>query len=135
MSQNLYLVGFMGCGKTRVGRLLARRLKRPFVDLDEQFAREHDGVTAGEYIRTQGEPAFRAEEQRLLERLVKVHDFTVFSTGGGDSLAQRYGAPLLARLPIDPRFMAACDNGDPGKALEQAPQIRTALENVVRAIN
>ena len=83
MSQNLYLVGFMGCGKTRVGRLLARRLKRPFVDLDEQFAREHDGVTAGEYIRTQGEPAFRAEEQRLLERLVKVHDFTVFSTGGG----------------------------------------------------
>ena len=62
------------------------------------------------------------------------HTHPLFSSGGGEALAQRYGAPLLARLPINPEFMAACDNGDPGRALEQAPEIRTALENVVRAI-
>ena len=83
MPQNLYLIGFMGCGKSRVGKLLARRLKRPFVDMDEQFAVEHDGVTAGEFIRTQGEPAFRKAEQLLLKRLASECDFTVISTGGG----------------------------------------------------
>ena len=62
------------------------------------------------------------------------HTHPLFSSGGGEALAQRYGAPLLARLPINPKFMAACDNGDPGRALEQAPEIRTALENVVRTI-
>ena len=83
MSQNLYLIGFMGCGKSRVGKLLASRLKRPLVDLDDAFAREHGGVTAGEFIRQQGEPTFRQAEQQLLSRLATECDFTVISTGGG----------------------------------------------------
>ena len=83
MSQNLYLIGFMGSGKSRIGKLLSRRLKRPFVDMDVRFAQEHDGVTAGEFIRTQGEPSFRRAEQQLLAKLAKECDFSVISTGGG----------------------------------------------------
>ena len=83
MPQNLYLIGFMGCGKSRVGKLLARRLKRPFVDLDEQFAREHDGVSAGEFIRTRGEEEFRKEEQRILSQVSNNKVLTIISTGGG----------------------------------------------------
>ena len=62
------------------------------------------------------------------------HTHQLFSSGGGEALAKRYGAPLLARLPIDPRFMAGCDNGDLDTALRNAPAIREAMENVVRAI-
>ncbi|MBO4620200.1 MAG: hypothetical protein J5654_08835 [Victivallales bacterium] len=83
MPQNLYLIGFMGCGKSRVGKLLAHRLRRPFVDLDEQFAKEHDGITAGEFIRTYGEDAFRKEEQLLLSKLSNNQVFIIISTGGG----------------------------------------------------
>ena len=83
MAQNIYLVGFMGCGKSRVGKLLARRLKRPFVDLDDQFAKEHSGIAAGEYIRLHGEKAFRTEEQKILLKLSNNKVFNVISTGGG----------------------------------------------------
>ena len=62
------------------------------------------------------------------------HTHQLFSSGGGEALAKRYGAPLLARLPIDPRFMAGCDNGDLDNALRSAPAIREAMENVVRSI-
>ena len=62
------------------------------------------------------------------------HTHPLFSSGGGAALSKRYGAPLLAQLPINPRFMAGCDNGDLNHALESAPEIRAALENVVRAV-
>ena len=62
------------------------------------------------------------------------HTHELFSKGGGEALAKRYNAPLLARLPIDPRFMAGCDNGDLDTALRNAPAIREAMENVVRMI-
>ena len=62
------------------------------------------------------------------------HTHPLFSSGGGEALAKRYGAPLLARLPIDPRFMAGCDNGDLDTALRSAPAIREAMENVVRTL-
>ncbi len=62
------------------------------------------------------------------------HTHQLFSRGGGEALAKRYNAPLLAQLPIDPKFMACCDNGDLNRALEQAPEIRKAMGNVLRAI-
>ena len=62
------------------------------------------------------------------------HTHQLFSSGGGEALARRYGAPLLAQLPINPKFMAFCDNGDLDQALENAPEIRSSMENVIKAI-
>lgn len=62
------------------------------------------------------------------------HTHRLFSSGGGEALAKRYRAPLLAQLPINPKFMAGCDNGDLDKALADAPEIRAAMENAVRAV-
>ena len=62
------------------------------------------------------------------------HTHQLFSSGGGEALARRYGAPLLAQLPINPKFMAFCDNGDLGQALENAPEIRSSMENVIKAV-
>lgn len=58
----------------------------------------------------------------------------LFSTGGGEILSKAYGIPLLAQLPIHPKFMELCDAGDLNAALLAAPEIRTGIENVMNAI-
>ena len=62
------------------------------------------------------------------------HTHQLFSSGGGEALARRCGAPLLAQLPINPKFMAFCDNGDLDRALENAPEIRSSMEKVIKAV-
>lgn len=63
-----YLLGFRGAGKTTLGRRLAAELGFRFIDLDELFAEEMKQNTVG-WISAHGEPAFRAEEARLLARV------------------------------------------------------------------
>lgn len=63
---NLYLVGFMGTGKTTVGRALAARLHLQLIDVDAEIERRA-GVTIPEIFRTQGEAAFRALEREFIE--------------------------------------------------------------------
>jgi shikimate kinase len=77
----VYLVGFMGSGKTTVGRLLAERWGIPFVDLDAAFE-----AMAGETIRqtfeTRGEPWFREREAELLRGTAALPE-AVVAVGGG----------------------------------------------------
>lgn len=78
---NIILTGFMGTGKTTVGRLLAERLGRRFVDMDTlletQFGKPISSVFAEE-----GEPVFRAAERALCVQLAQEQGL-VISTGGG----------------------------------------------------
>ena len=61
----MYLVGFMGAGKTSVGRALAKRLDWRFVDVDEQIEqREH--LAVAEIFQRHGEPYFRGIERAVL---------------------------------------------------------------------
>ncbi len=79
----IYLIGYMGAGKTTVGRLLAQKLNCPFVDLDDAFA-EITGLTTGEYIRKYGEQAFRRAEKDCVEKLSELPiQKVVYATGGG----------------------------------------------------
>jgi shikimate kinase len=78
---NLVLAGLRGAGKTTVGRLVARRLGRPFVDLDEEVARV-SGRTPDEVIRKSGLAAFRREERWAVARLAGRRGLVV-ATGGG----------------------------------------------------
>ena len=79
--RNIYLVGFMGTGKTFVGRILAEKLKRPFVEMDAEIERLA-GKPIGDIFREDGEDAFRAMETRLLEDLARQSGLVV-SCGGG----------------------------------------------------
>jgi shikimate kinase len=77
----IYLVGFMGAGKTTVGRELAARLDVPFFDLDE-LIEAAEKTSIKEIFAGRGEPYFRKRERDIL-RATKYLDNAVVATGGG----------------------------------------------------
>ena len=77
----LVLVGMMGAGKTTVGRRLASRLNRHFLDSDEEIEKAAQ-MTVPEIFEQRGEPEFRAGETRVIARVLK-EGGVVLATGGG----------------------------------------------------
>ena len=77
----IVLVGFMGAGKTTVGRLLAERLQRPFVDTDH-LVEEQAGRRIADVFATDGEEAFRDLEQAAVAQALRGPE-AVVSLGGG----------------------------------------------------
>lgn len=77
----VFLVGFMGSGKTTWGRRLANKTARIFIDLDEEITNEA-GMTIPDYFSRYGEDAFRQLESRVLKSLSLVQP-AIVSTGGG----------------------------------------------------
>lgn len=78
---NLFLVGMPGCGKSTLGRVLARNLGKTFVDADVELERRL-GVSISTIFEIEGEDAFRTREEETLSRLVHRVDI-VLATGGG----------------------------------------------------
>jgi shikimate kinase / 3-dehydroquinate synthase len=92
----IFLTGFMGAGKTSVGRRLAERLGRPFIDIDEVISSKTQS-SVGEIFACSGEEAFRALERSALLDIAGRDTDAVVATGGG--------------LPVDPvnrSIMKAC---------------------------
>lgn len=81
MDTNLYLVGFMGTGKSTVGRLVARQMGFEFVDSDHEIERRQ-GRPVSQIFAEQGEPAFRALEREFIEQGHPARRCVV-SCGGG----------------------------------------------------
>ncbi|WP_300663488.1 shikimate kinase [Fluviicola sp.] len=79
--KHIFLIGFMGSGKTTVGKLLAERLNLPFVDSDK-WIEERNGMSVSEIFETKGEAFFREEEWAFLHA-AKAFDRSVISLGGG----------------------------------------------------
>lgn len=86
------MVGMMGAGKTAVGQVLARELKVPFLDSDEEIVRAADRSIAEIFARD-GEPFFRDREHEVIGRLLR-GDPCVLSTGGGAFLSERNRAQI-----------------------------------------
>ncbi len=84
MELPIYLVGYMGAGKTTAGRKLAEKLGWHFVDLDEAFKEIH-GLTTAEYIRTYGIDDFRKKEKYVVEDIADAapYEKVIYATGGG----------------------------------------------------
>ncbi len=77
---HLILIGFMGAGKTTIGKLLAKTTDLPFIDLDERLEKELE-MSINDYFVTFGEPKFRTKESQLLARLSQTSG--IVATGGG----------------------------------------------------
>ena len=78
----IFLIGFMGSGKTHWGKQLAERLKLSFFDLDEVVV-QSEQLSIPEIFSTKGEEYFRNKEKDMLEKLVDENASMVVSCGGG----------------------------------------------------
>lgn len=78
---NVYLLGFMGCGKSRVGRLVASHLGWSFIDTDACIV-EEAGMSIAEIFESRGERGFRSLEAACVERVICLESHVV-SLGGG----------------------------------------------------
>lgn len=78
---NLYLIGMMGAGKTTVGRQLAKRLDRRFVDADHEIE-ARTGVAVATIFEIEGEAGFRKREAQVIADLAQTRGLVV-ATGGG----------------------------------------------------
>jgi shikimate kinase len=92
--RRIVLVGFMGAGKSTVGRELARQLGWRFLDMDRRIEQDA-GLSVAEIFRRHGEPAFRAAEARLAASLADL-DRHVVAAGGGAFAAPETRASLQA---------------------------------------
>ncbi len=92
------LIGLPGCGKSTVGRQLARRLQRPFFDSD-QVIEQQLGCSIREFFEHQGEERFRDVEASVIDELTQ-QPAGVVSTGGGVVLRPVNRAHLHARCQV-----------------------------------
>ncbi|MBA2689240.1 MAG: shikimate kinase [Burkholderiales bacterium] len=86
MLGNIFLVGMMGAGKTTIGKALAKKLERKFLDTDQEVVRR-TGVAIPIIFDIEGEAGFRSREQAVLEELTQMNDI-VLAMGGGIVLHQ-----------------------------------------------
>jgi len=84
-SNNIFLVGLMGAGKTTVGRRLAAELGKAFHDTDQEIERR-TGVAIALIFEIEGEAGFRAREAQVVDQLTQLAGVVV-ATGGGAVLA------------------------------------------------
>ena len=77
----IFLMGFMGSGKSTIGKQLARKLKMDFVDMDD-YIEEKEGESIPELFKSKGEQYFREKENQSLKELCELEK-TVISLGGG----------------------------------------------------
>lgn len=81
IGMRIYLIGYMGCGKSTLGKKLAKRLNVQFIDMDD-YLEARNYKTIPQIFAEEGEDAFRIKERKALEELVEFTD-VVIATGGG----------------------------------------------------
>ncbi|MEI2271388.1 shikimate kinase [Sphingobacterium sp. ML3W] len=80
MPKPIFLIGYMGSGKTTLGKKLANKLDLPFIDTDEEIVKQI-GMSITEYFGEHGEAAFRELEREQIRKFAD--NYAVISTGGG----------------------------------------------------
>ncbi|WP_319479413.1 shikimate kinase [uncultured Draconibacterium sp.] len=105
----IYLIGYMGCGKSRLGRLLSEHMGVQFIDMDD-YIEERNCKTVPQIFADHGEDGFRERERKALEELAEFTD-VVIATGGGapcffDNIDLMNKTGKTVFLNIDPAILA-----------------------------
>lgn len=101
----IFLVGFMGCGKTSVGKKLAKKINYTFIDLDKAIE-ERSQKTIPQIFKENGEDSFRQYETQILKELI-IKENTIISTGGGApcfydnmEMMNQYGSTIYLKMNV-----------------------------------
>lgn len=130
---NIFLVGMPGAGKTTVGRHLARRLQRVFVDADHEIE-ARTGVRIPLIFDIEGEQGFRDRESKVIAELARQSNLIV-ATGGGAVLRPENRAALkqggtVIYLHAAPRLLFERTRLDPNRPLLQVADPLQKLEEL-----
>jgi shikimate kinase len=140
----IFLIGFMGSGKTTIGRKLAAHLRYDFVDTDQLIV-EEIGMPISEYIIKKGETKFREKERFILSKVKKLTEVVV-STGGGmpcfyDNMDQINQLGLSFYLSTGIETIYQRISNDPsrplgvGKSKKQLKELLTSRSNFYNRAN
>ncbi|UJS18151.1 MAG: shikimate kinase [Candidatus Jettenia sp.] len=112
---NIILIGFRGTGKTTIGRILAQRLGKVFIDADE-YLEQREKRTIRNIFTEGGEDLFRDIEVRIIEELCRLND-TIIATGGGVILREenvrrlkRNGIVILLEADVNTIYKRIYEN-------------------------
>lgn len=131
---NLILCGFMGCGKSTVGRLLAQATGREFLDMDT-YIEQQSGMTVPEIFARYGEADFRRREREACAALAKRRGL-VIATGGGALVSEENARTLAASGPvilleISPETVLSRLEGDDTRPLLMRPDRDKAVRELM----
>jgi len=106
----VFLIGFMGSGKTTIGKKLANYLKYEFIDLDK-LIESRAGMSIVSYFELHGEGAFRELERDILQKTVFPENVIIATGGGapcfGDNMEWMNKNGLVAYLSLSPKALAS----------------------------
>lgn len=130
------LCGFMGCGKSTVGRLLAARTGRQFVDMDA-YIEEQAGMTVSEIFAAHGEADFRRREREACAALAQQTDLVIAAGGGALTFAENAAAlrqnGAVVLLSVLPETVLARLDGDTTRPLLMRADKETAVRELFAA--
>ncbi|NIO06768.1 MAG: AAA family ATPase [Deltaproteobacteria bacterium] len=134
LKKNIAITGFMAVGKSAVGRKLAKRLKRPFVDLDLAIERR-EGKPVAEIFALKGEAYFRQVEKETLREVLKLQE-QVIATGGGavmdeENLRLLKSRALLICLTASPERLLKRSGRKPNRPLLEKPDRLKRIEELL----
>lgn len=131
--KSIFLCGFMGCGKTTVGKILAKKTGKEFIDMDK-YIEQKENMTISQIFETHGEDYFRDVEHQVCKELSEKPDLIV-ATGGGALTFKRNvdiikgnASVLLISVPVE--VIAQRLKNDTTRPLLQRPDKEVAMREL-----
>lgn len=131
LKRPIFLIGFMGSGKTTIGKKLSKASNLPLIDLDQLIV-ERSGMNISDYFSTHGEDSFRELETSTLKS-ISFHQGMVVSTGGGtpcfnDNMLWMNEVGITVYLQLPPRALLKRLSG---KEIQSRPLLQGKSEDKI----
>lgn len=135
-NRNIILIGYMGCGKSTVGRKAAKAVEYTFLDTDALIEQE-EGMTIAKLFEEKGEPYFRAKETEVIRKLINEPRGNIIATGGGlpmkegnAELLKQLGTVIYLKAETETLMKRLTGSGD-SRPLLQNGDLRNKIETML----
>jgi shikimate kinase len=134
----VYLMGFMGCGKTKVGQILAERLNWKFLDTDDCIVRDA-GMSIPELFNQKGEKYFRLLEKECIQKVCQLGHHVIALGGGAildpENWKRISGSGITITLSYSPEIIAARLDKKSDRPLLDQTQGKARLNKIATMLN